>query len=65
MIGFEDKPWSETKLTKEAKIGANAKAKIRKGQEFQTEIPVKICSVMNCAIDDNIEIIPDNVKEAE
>lgn len=55
-----DKHWSKTKLIKEAKISTNAMAKMGKGQDVRVETLVKICNVLNCTIDDIMEIIPDN-----
>ena len=60
-----DKHWSKTKLIKEAKISTNAMAKMGKGQDVRVETLVKICSVLNCTIDDILEIIPDDEKGAE
>ena len=55
-----DKHWRKTKLIKEAKISTNAMAKMGKGQDVRVETLVKICSVLNCTIDEIMEIIPDN-----
>ena len=54
-----DKQWSKTRLIKEAKISTNAMAKMGKGKDVRVETLVKICSVLNCTIDDIMEIIPD------
>jgi DNA (cytosine-5)-methyltransferase 1 len=55
-----DKHWSKTKLRKEAKISTNAMARMSKGQDVRVETLVKICGVLNCTIDDIMEIIPDD-----
>ena len=54
-----DKHWSKTKLIKEAKIRTKKKKKMGKGQDVRVETLVKICSVLNCTVDDIMEIIPD------
>ena len=54
-----DKGMSKTQLIKAAKISTNAMAKMGKGQDVRVETLVKICSVLNCTIDDIMEIIPD------
>ena len=40
-------------------ISSATMAKMGKGQDVRVETLVKICSVLNCTIDDIMEIIPD------
>lgn len=53
-----DKNMSKTQLIKAAKISTNAMAKMGKNQDVRVEVLVKICGVLNCTIDDIIEIMP-------
>lgn len=49
---------SKTQLIKTAKISTNAMAKLGKNEDVRVEVLVKICGVLNCSIDDIIEIVP-------
>ncbi len=59
-----DKHMSKTQLIKEAKISTNAMARLGKNEDVRVEVLVKICSVLDCTIDDIMEMIPDE-KEKE
>ncbi len=50
---------SKTELIKSAKISTNAMAKLGKNEDVRVEVLVKICGILNCTIDDIMEIIPD------
>lgn len=54
-----DRGMSKTELIKSAKISTNAMAKLGKNEDVRVEVLVKICGVLNCSIDDIMEIIPD------
>lgn len=54
-----DRRMSKTELIKAAKISTNAMAKLGKNEDVRVEVLVKICGVLNCSIDDILEIIPD------
>lgn len=54
-----DRGISKTELIKSAKISTNAMAKLGKNEDVRVEVLVKICGVLNCSIDDILEIIPD------
>ena len=54
-----DRGMSKTELIKSAKISTNAMAKLGKNEDVRVEVLVKICGVLNCSIDDILEIIPD------
>ena len=47
-----DKNMSKTQLIKAAKISTNAMAKLGKNEDVRVEVLVKICSVLECTIDD-------------
>lgn len=51
-----DKHMSKTQLVKEAKITTNAMAHLGKNEDVRVEVLVKICSALNCTLDDIIEI---------
>ena len=53
-----DKKMSKTQLIKAAKISTNAMAKLGKNEDVRVEVLVKICGVLNCTIDDIMELIP-------
>ena len=51
-----DRHMSKTQLVKEAKITTNAMAHLGKNEDVRVEVLVKICSALNCILDDIIEI---------
>lgn len=59
-----DKKMSKTQLIKSAKISTNAMAKLGKDEDVRVEVLVRICSGLNCSMDDIMEIVPDE-KEKE
>ena len=59
-----DKNMSKTQLIKAAKISTNAMAKLGKNEDVRVEGLVKICSELNCSMDDIMEIIPDKADSA-
>ncbi len=54
-----DRSMSKTELIKAAKISTNAMAKLGKNEDVRVEVLVKICGVLNCSIDDILDIIPE------
>lgn len=54
-----DRVMSKTELIKAAKISTNAMAKLGKNEDVRVEVLVKICGVLNCSIDDILDIIPE------
>ena len=52
-----DKKINKTQLIKMADISTNSMAKLGKNETVQVEILVKICNVLNCNIEDIMEII--------
>lgn len=60
-----DKKMTKTKLIKEAGITTNVMAHLSKDEDVRVESLVKICTALNCTVDDIMEILPDDntVKE--
>ena len=54
-----DKKINTTTLRREAGITSNAMAKLGKDQPVNVEVLAKICRVLNCTVDDIMEILPD------
>lgn len=52
-----DRNMSKTQLIKAAKISTNAMAKLGRNEDVRVEVLVKICSTLNCTMDDIMEII--------
>lgn len=55
-----DKKMTKTQLCKAAKVSTNAVAKMGRDEDVRVEVLVKICSALNCNIEDIMEIVPDN-----
>ncbi|MCF0124640.1 MAG: helix-turn-helix transcriptional regulator [Clostridia bacterium] len=51
-----DKKINKTQLSEKARITTNAMAKLGKNETVQVEILVKICEVLDCRIEDILEI---------
>ena len=51
-----DKKMNKTQLREAAKISTNAMAKIAKDESVPLETLEKICRVLNCTLDDIVEI---------
>ena len=49
----------KTDLIREAKISTNAMAKLGRNEDVRVGVLVKICSALDCTIDDIIEIVLD------
>ena len=54
-----DKNMTKTQLIQSSKITTNAMAKLGKNEDVRVEVLVKICSVLDCKIDDIMDIIQD------
>ena len=55
-----DKGLNKTQLCEEAGITTNAMARLGRDEDVRVEVLVKICSALNCTMDDIMEIIPDH-----
>lgn len=51
---------SKTDLVKESKITTNAMAHLGKNEDVRVDVLVRICSALNCTMDDIMEIIPED-----
>lgn len=54
-----DKNINKTALRRQAGITSNAMAKMGKNLPVNVEVLAKICRVLDCTVDDIIEILPD------
>ena len=54
-----DKNMSKTELIKATKISTNAMAKLGKNEDVRVEVLVKICSYLDCTMNDILEILPE------
>ena len=49
---------NKTQLREKAGVSTNVIAKLGKGENVTTDVLVKICTALNCGIDDIMEITP-------
>lgn len=52
-----DKRMTKTQLCEKAHITTNAVAKMGKDQDVRVEVLAKICTALNCTMDDIVEVI--------
>lgn len=57
-----DRGMSKTQLIKAAQISTNAMVKLGKNEDVRVEVLVRICGVLNCSIDDIMDIIPKEIE---
>lgn len=55
-----DKKINKTRLRQEAGITSNAMTNMGKDMPVSVEVLAKICRVLDCTIDDIVEILPDD-----
>ena len=58
-----DRDMTKTMLRKEAGITTAALAKLRKNENVNTEVLVKICGVLKCDISDIMELIDERIEQ--
>lgn len=58
-----DRNMSKTQLIKKAGITTNAMAHMGKNEDVRVEVLAKICTALDCTMDDIIEVIPDDTNE--
>ncbi|MDO4650001.1 MAG: helix-turn-helix transcriptional regulator [Eubacteriales bacterium] len=54
-----DRNMSKTELTNLAKISTNAMAKMGKNEDIRLNILEKICTTLDCKLDDVVEFVPE------
>lgn len=54
-----DKEMKKKDLKKQAVIGNSAMAKLSNDENVTIEVLAKICGVLDCTLDDIVEIVPD------
>lgn len=54
-----DRNMSKTQLIKAARISTNAMAKLGRNEDVRVEVLVKICGVLECSLDDIMDIFPE------
>lgn len=60
-----DRDMQKKDLREKANLTTNVIAKMGKDQNVSTEVLSKICTVLDCELDDIIEIIPDKNNETD
>lgn len=55
--------YTKTQLCREANITTNAMARLGRNQDVRLETLAKICCVLNCTLNDIVEIISDEEQE--
>ncbi len=55
-----EKNMSKTELTNRAKISTNAMAKMGKSEDVRLNVLEKICTTLDCKLDDVVEFVPDD-----
>lgn len=58
-----DKNMSKTELTHLAGISTNAMAKLGKNEDVRVNVLEKLCTSLDCKLDDIVEFIPDTKKK--
>ena len=53
-----DKKMTKTQLCNEAKVSTNAMAKLGRNEDVRVEVLVKICTALDCTMDDIMELFP-------
>ena len=55
-----DKNMSKTELTRLAGISTNAMAKLGKNEDVRVNILEKLCTSLDCKLDDIVEFVPES-----
>lgn len=55
-----DKNMSKTQLIKAARISTNAMAKLGRNEDVRVEVLVKICTTLDCTMNDIMELVPES-----
>ena len=59
-----DKDMTKGQMRQKSGITTNSLAKLGKDENVSTEVLCKICKVLDCSIEDIIEIIPDEEEQS-
>ena len=57
-----DREMNKTELRTATGITTTALAKLGRNENVNTEVLCKICSVLNCTLDDIMEVVPDELQ---
>lgn len=60
-----DRNMMKTDLIREAKISTNSMARMGKNEDVRLETLAKIALVLDCKLDDIVEVISEEVEDAE
>ena len=56
---LDERKMMKTDLIRAAKISTNAMAKLGKNEDVRVGVLVKICTYLNCKIDEIMDIVPE------
>ncbi len=51
-----DKGYNKTQICEQARISTNAMAKMGRNEEVRLEVLIRICKILDCTLDDIVEI---------
>jgi len=60
-----EKDMNKTQLRESAQIGTATLSRLNKSEHVSMEVIEKICTVLNCRIEDVMEFVPDTEKAGE
>lgn len=60
-----DKKINKTRLRQEAGITSNAMTNMGKDMPVSVEVLAKICRVLDCTLDDIVDVLPDEKSESK
>lgn len=55
---------SKTQLREKAGITTNAMAKMGRNENVSTEVICKICNVLNCQVEDIMQLVNENIEQS-
>ena len=59
-----DKSINKTELTHLAGISTNAMAKLGRNEDVRVNVLEKLCTTLDCKLDDIVEFVPDSEKDS-
>ena len=57
---LEERKMMKTELVRAAKVSTNAMAKLGKNEDVRVNILEKLCTSLDCKLDDIVEFVPDS-----